>query len=126
MMKSSLDDQQKLCMLAFLFDSGRIESSTYGEKVFEYIIKGKEVVNNTSKVVVSVGDILEREIYNDITPFIIKDELCTIGKANDKHEDSTPFISREELLTFLNTDKKYDDYIFGVLIEDISINTAKK
>ena len=35
MIKSNLDDQQKLCMLAFLFDSGKIESSTYGEKVFE-------------------------------------------------------------------------------------------
>ncbi|MBD5101533.1 MAG: hypothetical protein HDT27_02335 [Subdoligranulum sp.] len=103
-MKKKINNQMRLCMVAFLFDSGKIESAFYGEKIFEYIVKGNELSNNMSKVVVSVGDILRKEIYDDVTPFKIKDELCTIKK----------------------TDEKYSDYIYAVLIEDISIDNAKK
>lgn len=103
-MEKKFNNQMHLCMVAFLFDSGKIKSSFYGEKIFEYIVKGNELSNNMSKVVVSEGDIFHKEIYDDITPFKIKDELCTIKK----------------------NDKKCSDYIFTVLIEDISIDNAKK
>ena len=62
------------------------------------------MLNNMSKVVVSEGDIFHKEIYDDITPFKIKDELCTIEKI----------------------DGKCSDYIFTVLIEDISVDNTKK
>lgn len=102
-MKKNFDEEQDLCMAAFLFDSGKIGDSFYGEKVFEYIIMGNELLDNMNKVVVSIGDIFHREIYNDITPFVINDELCTINK----------------------TIEKCSNYIFAVLIEDVFVNNAK-
>lgn len=103
-MKQKFDNQQNLCMVAFLFNSAKIESPFYGEKIFELIIKGNELSNNMFKVVVSEGDVFHEEIYNDITPFIINDELCTVEKVNTTCRD----------------------YIFVVLMEDISVNNAKK
>lgn len=103
-MKGKINNQLTLCMVAFLFDSGKIGSSFYGEIIFEYFVKGNELSNNMSKVVVSQGDIFHNEIYDDITPFIIKNDLCTIKKI----------------------DNKCSDYIFTVLIEDISVDNAKK
>lgn len=103
-MKEKLNTQPSLCMVAFFFDSGKIDNPFYGEVIFEYLIKGNELSNNISKVVVSEGDIFQREIYDDITPYIIKNELCTIKKL----------------------DEQCRDYIFVVLIEDISVNIAKK
>ncbi len=103
-MKKKLNNEYGLCMVAFLFDIGEIKESLYGEKIFEYIIKGNELVDNMCKVVISEGDILDREIYEDITPFVINDKLCTVDKSY----------------------KKYNDYIFAILIEDIEFNIAKK
>lgn len=99
-----MKEELNLSMVAFLFDSGKIESSFYGEVIFEHLIKGNELSNNMSKVVVSEGDVFHREIYDDITPYIIKNELCTIKKL----------------------DGKCRDYIFVVLIEDISVGNANK
>lgn len=103
-MEKKFNNQKRLCMVAFLFDSGKIENSFYGEEIFEYIVKGNELSNNISKVVVSEGDIFRKEIYDDITPFIIRDDLCTVKKM----------------------DEKCRDYIYTVLIEDISVDNAKK
>ena len=97
-------DGKKLCMVALLFDSGKIDECFYGEYIFEEIISGKEVSNNDSKIVVSSGDILSEEIYEDILPFVIRDELCSIEKEN----------------------RSYKDRIYAVLLEDISFNIAKK
>ena len=62
-MKEKLNTQPSLCMVAFFFDSGKIDNPFYGEVIFEYLIKGNELSNNISKVVVSEGDIFQREIY---------------------------------------------------------------
>lgn len=103
-MGEKVNNQQSLCMVAFLFESSKIGNWSYGENIFECIIKGNELLNNLSKVVVSEGNILHKEIYDDITPFIIYDELCTVEK----------------------TEEKYNGYIFAVLLEDISVNNAQK
>ena len=103
-MKNHSNHQQNRCMVALFFDSGRLGTPSYGEKVFEYIIKGNELKDNNFKVVVSVGDVFNSNIYDDITPFRIMDELCTIEK----------------------TDKRCKDYIFAVMLEDVSIVNAKK
>lgn len=95
---------KKICMVALLFDCGKMEECFYGEYVFEEIIRGKEVSNNDNKIVVSSGDILSRGAYDDISPFIIKDELCSITKENKSHRDT----------------------IYVVLLEDISFDIAKK
>lgn len=95
---------EKLCMVALLFDTGKIDDCFYGEYIFEKIISGKEVSKNGYKIVVSLGDILSEEIYDDISPFIIRDELCSIEKENTR----------------------YKDRIYGVLLEDISFKTAKE
>lgn len=95
---------EKLCMVALLFDTGKIDNPFYGEYIFEKIISGKEVSKNANKIVVSLGDILSKEIYDDIFPFIIKDDICSIEK--------------EKTI--------YKDRIYGVLLEDISFEIAKE
>lgn len=95
---------EKLCMVALLFDTGKIDNPFYGEYIFEKIISGKEVSKNANKIVVSSGDIFSKEIYDDIFPFIIRDEICSIEKENTI----------------------YKDIIYGVLLEDISFKIAKE
>ena len=63
---------------AFIFDSGRLGSSFYGEVVFEQIIKGGELSKNPSTISVSLGDIPIYQRYIDIEPYVIKDEYCTL------------------------------------------------
>ena len=63
---------------AFIFDSGRLGSSFYGEVVFEQIIKGGELSKNPSTISVSLGDIPIYHRYIDIEPYVIKDEYCTL------------------------------------------------
>ncbi len=62
----------------FIFDSGKLESSFYGEVVFEQMIKGGELSKNPVTVTVSLGDILIYQKYIDIEPYVIKDEFCTL------------------------------------------------
>lgn len=95
---------EKLCMVALLFDIEKIDKYFYGEEVFEKIISGREVSKNCNKIVVSSGDILSKEICSDISPIIIKDELCSIEKNNTR----------------------YKKEIYGVLLEDISFEIAKE
>jgi len=76
----------RVSMVALLFNSGKISNSFYGDTVFENIIKGKEVVSNSSKIIFSVGDIFDENIYNDITPFIVRDDLCTIPPKTERYE----------------------------------------
>lgn len=91
---------ENLCMITFLFNIKKIKDSFYGNVAFENIIKGKELLNNENKVIISDGDIFDREFYNDVSPFIIRDKLCTINKNEND--------------------------IYAILIEDITINNAKK
>lgn len=63
---------------SFIFDSGRLESYFYGEVVFEYMLKGRELTNNPSTAIISLGDIIIWRRYIDIEPYVIKDEYCTL------------------------------------------------
>lgn len=103
-MKNTNEKTKDLCMVVYFFDSGKVGTSAYGEKVFECLINGNELVNNGIKVVVSLGDVFEDEIYCDITPFTINDELCTIPRK----------------------EYRCKDYFYAVLMEDITIENAKK
>ena len=97
---------ENLCMITFLFNIKKIKDSFYGNVAFENIIKGKELLNNENKVIISDGDIFDREFYNDVSPFIIRDKLCTINKNDISY--------------------KNENDIYAILIEDITINNAKK
>ena len=63
---------------AFIFDSGKLGSSFYGEVVFEQMIKGRELSGNPVAITVSLGDIFTYQRYIDIEPYIFKDEYCTL------------------------------------------------
>ena len=63
---------------AFIFDSGKLGSSFYGEVVFEQMIKGGELSGNPVAITVSLGDIFTYQRYIDIEPYIFKDEYCTL------------------------------------------------
>lgn len=91
-------------MIAFLFDSGRIENPWYGNVVFTAIFRGKEVVVNPRKIIVSVCDVVDQQLYHDIKPFLIRNELCTVPKESGK----------------------YKDYLYSVLLEDVDAEVAKK
>lgn len=103
-MREKHNNQPDLCMLVFLFDSGKIGSPFYGEEIFKCLVRGCELSRNAAKVVVSVGDVLQNEVFDDITPFIIRDELCTVKTGN----------------------KKCSGNLFAVLMEDISADNAEK
>lgn len=90
-------------MIAFLFDSGKIENAWYGNVVFSAVFQGKEVTLNPRKIIVSVGDVVDQQIYNGIKPFLIRNELCTVPEGNGK----------------------YRDYIYSVVLEDIDAEIAK-
>ena len=55
---------------AFIFDSGKLGSSFYGEVVFEQMIKGGELLESPVAITVSVGDIFTCQRYIDIEPYI--------------------------------------------------------
>ena len=63
---------------AFVFDSGKLGSSFYGEVVFEQMIKGGELSENPVAITVALGDIFTYQRYIDIEPYIFKDEYCTL------------------------------------------------
>ena len=48
---------QKDCMVAFIFDSGKFTTVFYGDKGVELILKEPGLKRNQSKIVVSLGDI---------------------------------------------------------------------
>lgn len=98
-MKSENTNVNKLNFIAFLFDSGKIEESFYGETVFSKFIEGLEISNNSHKVIFSVGDIFDRHIYSDITPFTIRNEICTIEKSEKQYENMLFAFSVEDIET---------------------------
>lgn len=91
-------------IIAFIFDSGMIDDCFYGDVVFTNIFRGKEIMNNSRKIIVSMGDILNYDAYNDITPYLIRDELCTIKKRKGRYKDN----------------------LFVFLLEDIDATIAQK
>jgi hypothetical protein len=88
--------------IAFLFDTGKIDELFYGDTVFKNFIDGLEITSNSRKVVVSVGDIFNKHIYDDITPFIVRDNICTIEKS----------------------EKRYANILFAFSVEDIETQIA--
>ncbi len=94
-------------IFAYIFDSGRIESSSYGEAVFENMLKDKELSKNPAKIIVSLGDIFLGKSYIDIEPYIIKDEYCTIDFDS------------------LITEQQFQDFPFCWIVEDLSVDIAQ-
>lgn len=71
-------------MIALFFDSGSIDDTSYGGVVFNVILKGKELQNNSVPVIISVGDIFE-DSYQDISPYVVKNSNCTIDFTNNEN-----------------------------------------
>ncbi len=98
-------DQNRM-MVAFIFDSGRLESNSYGEVVFEHIMSGMEITKNPYKVIISLGDITISSACNDIEPYIINNDFCTVDfNAADRT-------------------KQFLDYPFCWVMQDICKSTA--
>lgn len=97
---------QNRMMVAFIFDSGRLGSNSYGEVIFEHIMSGLEITKNPNKIIVSLGDILVNGRYVDIEPYVINNDFCTVDfNAFDK---AMPF----------------KDYPFCWVVEDICKSIA--
>lgn len=102
MKREDSKDIHKPCFVAFIFDTEKIDECFYGNVVVKNIIEGKEIVENSHKIVFSMGDILEKSIYEDISPLVIKDNLCTIN----------------------GKEKIYRSTLFAVTLEDVEEKVA--
>lgn len=100
----SKSDTKDNAIIAFIFDSGRIEDSFYGNTVFKSVFSGKEVMCNPRKIIVSLGDITDYHIFEDITPYLIRNDLCTVKRRQEQYKDN----------------------LFVFLLEDIDTNIAKR
>lgn len=98
-------DQNRM-MVAFIFDSGRLEGNSYGEVVFEHIMSGMEITKNPYKVIISLGDIFVSSACNDIEPYIINNDFCTVN------------------FNAIDRTKQFLDYPFCWVMEDICKSTA--
>lgn len=94
--------KKNISTMAFIFDSGEIDDCFYGDVVFRQVIDGKEIIGNSHKVVFSIGDIIDKNSLDDISPFTIKDKYCTIE----------------------NSKKPYKNLLFCFLLEGIDIDIA--
>ncbi len=102
-MAANKSEAQNKNMIAFLFDTGKIEEAFYGDVVFKNFIDGMEITANKYKTVFSAGDVFDRSIYVDTNPFIIRDSICTVGKDNQE---------------------KFKGIIYVFLVEDIETEVA--
>lgn len=93
--------KKELCIIALFFNTDEIDDCFYGNVVFEHLIKGKEITQNSCKVIYSNGDVLNRNIYDDINPFIVRDNICTIAYA-----------------------KHYSCNYYAIMLEDIEVKVA--
>ena len=116
--QDSIISNQK-CMVAFIFDSGRFDTYGYGRAAFEAILEGKELKKNPTKIVISVGDILNGKRYIDISPYVIMDEMCSISfKALINNQTSQDGEDKHNNARFV-------DSPFVVLMEDIDMRLAQ-
>ncbi|MEG0691812.1 MAG: hypothetical protein RR444_01895 [Oscillospiraceae bacterium] len=86
-------------MIAFLFDTGEIAEAFYGNTVFGNFIEGMEITSNKYKTVFSEGDILDRSIYSDINPFLIRDNLCSVLKNQENFKGELCALLVEDIET---------------------------
>lgn len=120
-----MKDNNKLKSIVFFFDSSMIDEFSYGDVVFENIIKGREITLNSSKIIFSRGDIVNKAAYNDINPFVIKDDLCTITKINKSFSDYLYVCILEDIeqQIAIKIDSRLKDTFFGLCWYDINRHT---
>ena len=120
-----MKDNNKLKSIVFFFDSSMIDEFSYGDVVFENIIKGREITLNSSKIIFSRGDIVNKAAYNDINPFVIKDDLCTITKINKSFSDYLYVCILEDIeqQIAIKIDSRLKDTFFGLCLYDINRHT---
>lgn len=87
----------------FIFDSGRCNSFSYGDVVFEEMLKGKELYKNKGETMIFWGDILIETSQIDIEPYVVNDNFCSI--------DFTKMLS-------------FKDYPFCWVIHNLDYNIA--
>lgn len=120
-----MKDNNKLKSIVFFFDSSMIDEFSYGDVVFENIIKGREITLNSSKIIFSRGDIVNKAAYNDINPFVIKYDLCTITKINKSFSDYLYVCILEDIeqQIAIKIDSRLKDTFFGLCWYDINRHT---
>ena len=91
-----------LNVIALMFDTSKM-GNCYGDETLKGILSCSDLKRNTTKMVLSCGDILEYSISVDITPFIIQNEICTIKRQGTEDKG----------------------VIFSYIIEDINLSIAK-
>ena len=91
-----------LNVIALMFDTSKM-GNCYGDEALKGILSCSDLKRNTTKMVLSCGDILDYSISVDITPFIIQNEICTIKRQGTEDKG----------------------VIFSYIIEDINLSIAK-
>lgn len=99
-----VNDKNARTIIAMFFCTSKIDDFCYGDVVFEKFIENKEILDNAYKTVFSLGDIIDRNIYqDDLNPFLIRDDFCTVDK-----------------------DVIYNGNIYVYMIEDIELQIVRK
>ena len=75
----------------FIFDSGRCDSLSYGDVIFEKMLKGKELYRNDDEMIIFLGDISFKTSLIDIEPYVINDKFCSIDFAKIQSFKDYPF-----------------------------------
>lgn len=70
----------ELCIVCWLFDSGKFDNPFYGEEIISLLFDQKCLFENEIKMVFLTGDIIDANISSDCSQIAIRDELCTISK----------------------------------------------
>ena len=95
-------ETKDLNVIALMFDTSKM-GSCYGDEALKGILSCSDLKRNTTKMVLSCGDILDYSISVDITPFIIQNEICTIKRQGTEDKG----------------------VIFSYIIEGINLSIAK-
>lgn len=103
------------CMVAFIFDSGKFNTYSYGDAAMKAILRGKELQRNQYRIIVSVGDVIKQGVFSDISPYVIFDELCSINWQ--------PIVQSEKDVVMRAGIK---DWPYAILMEDIEKAIIKK
>lgn len=81
------ENDDKLGIFAFVYDSGDVGSGCYGDVVFDRMMEDGELAQNPVPVVVRLGDVSACDEYNRplfMRPFLLWDQYCHMKNVNFK------------------------------------------
>lgn len=70
--------EKEFKFIGFFFDTSKIKDYFYEDEITKAFFDKTEIKKNLNKTIFSFGDIIDRDYYNDLIPYIIYDNICTV------------------------------------------------